>query len=46
MLDYVCFVFNCLSNVFVCFVCGLLCDVVLSAVVCVVVSCVCVPFCF
>ena len=46
MLDSVCvIVLMCLFNVFLCFVCGVLCDVVWSVVVCfVVVVCVCVPF--
>ena len=39
-------VFKCVFNVLVYFVCGLLCDGVLSAGVCFVVMCVCVPCCF
>ena len=39
-------VFKCLFTVLVCFVCGSLCDVLLYVVVCSVVLCACVPFCF
>ena len=36
-------VFMYVFNVFVCFACGLLCDIVWFVVVCFVVVCVCVP---